>query len=148
LDPQVRISCEITKEDYQRYWKKPRERTSSSISGLHYGHYKAAAQSDQLSEIHALLMELAVTGGSTLARWETGLSCMLEKTAGVIKVKKLRAILLMEADFNFFNGLMFASRMMRQAKTQARISLECYGSRKNHEAIEVAVNRRLVTDIL
>jgi hypothetical protein len=148
LDPQVRISCEITKEDYQHYWRKPRERTSSSISGLPYGYYKAAAQNDQLSEIHALLTELAVTGGSPLARWETGLSCMLEKTAGVIKVEKLWAILLMEADFNFFNGLMFASRMMRQAETQDRIPLECYGSRKNHEAIEVAVNRHLVADIL
>jgi hypothetical protein len=38
--------------------------------------------------------------------------------------------------------------MMRQAKSQARIPLECYGSRKNHEAIEVAVNHRLVADIL
>jgi hypothetical protein len=41
---------------------------------------------------------------------------MLEKLAGVFKVEKLCAILLMEADFNFFNGLMFAGRMMRQAE--------------------------------
>jgi hypothetical protein len=47
---------------------------------------------------------------------------------------------MMEADFNFFNGLMFAGRMMRQAEAHARIPMECYGSRKNHEAIEVAVN--------
>jgi hypothetical protein len=73
---------------------------------------------------------------------------MLEKTAGIIKVEKLRAILLMEADFNFFKGLMFAGRMMRQAESQARIPLECYGSQKNHEAIEVAVNHCLVADIL
>jgi hypothetical protein len=75
---------------------------------LHYGHYKAASSHDTLSEIHALMTELAVTGASPLARWEMGLSCMLEKAAGVIKVEKLRAILLMEADFNFCNGLMFA----------------------------------------
>jgi hypothetical protein len=73
---------------------------------------------------------------------------MLEKTAGVIRVEKLRAILLMEADFNFFNGLMFAGRMMRQAEAQGRIPLEIYGSRKNHEAVEVAINRRLVADLL
>jgi hypothetical protein len=35
----------------------------------------------------------------------------------------------MEADFNFFNGLMFASRMMCQAELHHRIPLECYGSR-------------------
>jgi hypothetical protein len=89
LDPQERLSCEITKEDFQRYWKKPKEQTSSSISGLHYGHYKAAAMDDTLSEIHMLMTELAVTGASPFARWETGLSCMLEKMAGVIKVEKL-----------------------------------------------------------
>jgi hypothetical protein len=147
-DPTARISCAITKEDFQVYWRKTKERTSSSISGLHYGHYKAAASNDYLSEIHALMTELAVTGASPLARWEMGLSCMIEKVAGVIKVEKLRAILLMEADFNFFNGLMFAKRMMHQAEEQERIPLECYGSRKNYEAIDVAVNRRLIGDIL
>ena len=57
-------------------------------------------------------------------------------------------ILLMEADFNFFNGLMFAGCMMRQAEVQGRIPLEIYGSRKNHEEVEVAINRRLVADLL
>jgi hypothetical protein len=82
LDPQSQLSCEITKEDFQRYWKKPRERTSSSISDLHYGHYKAAATDDTLSKIHALMTELAVTGASSFARWEMGLSCMLEIRPG------------------------------------------------------------------
>jgi hypothetical protein len=73
---------------------------------------------------------------------------MLEKMAGVIKVEKLQAILLMEADFNFFNGLMFTGCMMQQAKLQDRIPMECYGSWKNHEAIDVAVNQRLFVDLL
>jgi hypothetical protein len=74
LDPQLWLSCEITKEDFIKYWKKPKEHTSSSISGLHYGHYKAAATDNFLSEVHALMTELAVTGGSPFAWWETGLS--------------------------------------------------------------------------
>jgi hypothetical protein len=73
---------------------------------------------------------------------------MLEKEAGVIKVDKLWAILLMEADFNFFNGLMFAKRMMDCAESLGKLPIECYGSRKNHEAIEVALNRRLIADLL
>lgn len=67
---------------------------------------------------------------------------------GVIKVEKLHAILLMEADFNFFNGLMFVECMMCQAKAQDCIPLEIYGSRKNHEAVEVAItNCHLIADI-
>ena len=54
----------------------------------------------------------------------------------------------MEADFNFFNGIMFAGRMMHQAEALGRIPLEIYGSRKNHEAVEVAINRHLVADLL
>jgi hypothetical protein len=126
-DPHLQITCKITKEDFQQYWKKTKERTSSSISGLHYGHYKAASSNDTLSEIHALMTELAVTGASLLARWEMGLSCMLEKAAGVIKVEKLWAIILMEADLNLCNSLIFAGRMMHQAKANERIPLECYG---------------------
>jgi hypothetical protein len=49
---------------------------------------------------------------------------MLEKMAGVIKVEKLRAILLMEADFNFFNGLMYAGRMMHRAELLNRIPVK------------------------
>ena len=93
------------------------------------------------------MTELAVTGGTPLVRWESGLSVMLEKTKGVIQVDKLRAILLMEADFNFYNGLMFAKRMMDQAKDNSWIPNELYGGRRNHEAIEVAMNRCLTADI-
>ena len=63
-----------------------------------------------------MFTELAVTGGSPFSCWETGLSCMLEKVARVIKVDRLRTILLTEADFKIFNGLMFAHRMMKQAE--------------------------------
>jgi hypothetical protein len=39
LDPANRISCEITRQDFQQHWRRAKERTSSSLSGLHYGHY-------------------------------------------------------------------------------------------------------------
>jgi hypothetical protein len=68
---------------------------------------------------------------------------MLEKTKGVIQVDKLRAIMLMEADFNFYNGLMFVKRMMDWAKENSWIPNELYGGQRNHEAIAVAMNRRL-----
>jgi hypothetical protein len=38
--------------------------------------------------------------------------------------------------------------MMHQAEKQEKIPIECYGSRKNHEAIEVATNRWPITDLL
>ena len=86
-----------------------------SYSGRHFGHYKAAAHSDYLSEVHARIDELVTKTGATPERWSKGLSVMLEKIAGVALVTKLREILLMEADFSFHNRLIFGDRMMKLA---------------------------------
>ncbi len=32
----------ITPEDFKRFWRRVKEFTSLSMSGVHYGHYKAA----------------------------------------------------------------------------------------------------------
>lgn len=93
-----KISTLVSKEDYQSYWKKAKEKTSSSISGLHFGHWKACADSNYLSGIHALFTEIVITTGYFPPRWQQGLSVMLEKVEGVRNLEKLRAILLMEAD--------------------------------------------------
>ena len=95
------VSTKVSRLDFQQYWSKAKERTASSISGLHFGHYKAAATSDFLSSVHAMAIESAFNRGYPLHRWTRGLSCMLEKEEGVVRVDKLRAILLLEADFNF-----------------------------------------------
>ncbi len=64
-------------------------------------------------------------------RWSRGLSVMLEKTLGVILVTKLRAILLMEADFNLSNKIMYGIRMMNQAQKHNMMSKEIYSKKKN-----------------
>ena len=48
---QVNILMVFTKEDFQSFWKKCNKHTSSSISGLHYSHYKAVADNDHLSKL-------------------------------------------------------------------------------------------------
>jgi hypothetical protein len=39
----IEISMLVTTEDFQNYWQEVDERTSSSISGATFSHYKAAA---------------------------------------------------------------------------------------------------------
>ena len=72
---------------------------------------------------------------------------MLEKVEGNTKVDKLRAILLMEEDFNQMNKLLFGHRMIKQSEKEKRIPDEAYGSRASLNANLVAVNRRLVIDL-
>ena len=141
------VSASVETNDFIKYWKGARERTSSSLSGRHFGHYKAAAQHHKLAEIHASIAHIASTTGHCLTRWCKGLTVMLEKEAGNIRVDKLRAILLMEADFNFVNKLLFGHRLVKQIESFNRFPDELYGSRSSLTAILVAINRRLVIDI-
>jgi len=120
------ISIEVDSDEFKYYWKKISEHTSSSMSGLHFGHYKAAATSDYLSKFHAMKLSIISRTGHAPDRWSHGLTVMLEKVAGVALVNKLRAILLMEADFNFHNKLIFGSRMINAARKDGEIPDEQY----------------------
>ncbi len=59
-----------------------KEDTSSSQSGLHFGHYIAGADCDYISQFHALRVKLILKKGIALERWSNGLSVMLEKCSG------------------------------------------------------------------
>ncbi len=78
----------ISRERWQQQWKKVKEDTSLSQSGLHFGHYVAGADCDYISQFHALRVSLALKKGVALERWSNGLSVMLEKTFGVRLVSK------------------------------------------------------------
>ena len=65
---------------------------------------------------------------------------MIEKKLGVITVDKLRAILLMEADFNFNNELIFGKQAMHNAETSEMFRNEMHGGRKRLEAAEAGLN--------
>ena len=54
---------------------------------------------------------------------------MLEKIAGVALVTKLRAILLMEADFNYHNRLIMGIRMMDLAQKHDMIPEEIFSKK-------------------
>ena len=145
---QIPISAKITICDFKRYWKKAKEKTSSSMSGLHFGHYKCAVDSPLLTAIHTVFLHITINKGIPLKRWSSGLSVMLEKIKGNINVEKLRGILLMEADYNFINKLLLGVRVMRAVEHRKAIPEELAGSRKLHEAVEVALNRKLTSDIM
>ena len=68
------INIVVNQEDFQY-----KERTSSSFSGVHFGHYKAAAYSDFLSRTHALKLSIISKTGAALDIWARGLNVMLEK---------------------------------------------------------------------
>ena len=126
--PKNSAEYRITKEKWQAKWKKTKEETSSSQSGLHFGHYIAGASSDVISQYHAMKVSLAI-GGLGLSRWSNGLSVMLEKLFGERLVSKLRAILLMEADYNAANKILFGERMLDNVRKYKLMPEEIFSER-------------------
>ena len=59
---------------------------------------------------------IALQEGIALSHWSNGLSVMLEKMSGVRMVSKLRAIMLMEADFNAANKIVYGNWMLANAR--------------------------------
>jgi len=78
------------------HWHKARESTSSSYSGLHFGHYKAVASSSHITYLHTRFTQLVINDQFILVMVQV----ILEKMVGVIHVILLCAILLMAANFN------------------------------------------------
>jgi hypothetical protein len=134
-------------DNFQQYWKGSKERTSSAYSGLHFGHYKAAAHDNFLSEIHAMMTEICMRGGFAFPRWKRGLSVMIPKKPGAREVTQQRALLLFEGDFNWANKAVFADRMISRAEACGAIPDEQY-ARKGHTALEVAQMRMFHCDLL
>ena len=126
------IATYVTPEDFQQFWQHARERTGSSYSGLHFGHYIAASFCPDLALLHAAKLTICAKNGVSLARWGMGLTVLLEKILGNVFVHKLRAICLLEADFNWWNKLIFAKRMMHQAIADGSIPQECFAKKYSH----------------
>jgi hypothetical protein len=56
----------ILQERWQQWWKKIKEDTSSSQSGLHFGHYIAGTDCNYISQFHVLRVSLALKKGIAL----------------------------------------------------------------------------------
>jgi hypothetical protein len=113
--PKDSVSPVITPGQWRQYWEIVNKETSSSKSGLHFGHYIVGSKSDIIAHYHAARVTVILAHAIQLERWSRELSVMLEKMLGVTLVTKLRAILLMEVDFNASNNIIHAVRMMEQA---------------------------------
>jgi hypothetical protein len=99
------ISPVVTTEDFISCFGCVADKTSSSPSVLHVGHYLACTDmkdelSGLLTAVHAAMMSIPLAEGFCPERWRQAIDIMLEKIPGVPRINKLRIIQLLEADMN------------------------------------------------
>jgi hypothetical protein len=104
----------ITPDNYCFYWGWVSKSTSSAMLFVHFGHWRAITKVRMLVDFICMQLNLIARTGSAPSRWGVGLQVLLEKVPGMSLVDKLRAILLMEGDFNFFNKWVFGHKAINQ----------------------------------
>jgi len=129
------------------HWKCCQECTSSSYSGLHYGHYKVSVDCPCTAEFHALITEMAFNQGYSLSCWQSSLQVLLEKNPGSIHVADLCTLDLLEAYFNASLKILVGQHMVCQALQSNLIPSECYSSVPGCHAIQASLSRCLLMDV-
>jgi hypothetical protein len=86
--PENSVSIIISSEQWKQYWTTVNKETSSSKSGIHFGHYIAGSKSNIISHYHTAWVSVTLAHDIQLERWSRGLSVMLKKTLGVTLVTK------------------------------------------------------------
>ena len=72
---------------------------------------------------------------------------ILKKALGNINVKKLRAILLLEIDFNALYKIIFNGKIIPTLEERNNMSHEIIGSRGTQAAIYLVLNKKLIANI-
>ena len=133
-------------EDYVESFSKTRESTTPSPSGLHYGHYIAACESETLTTMNVIFMRTPLQVGIPLTRWTKSLYCMIQKKAKPY-INKLHIVQLYEADFNTMLKLLLGKRLMKYGKDHGLNGHQLYGSRKGKSTYDILITVRIIYDM-
>ena len=143
---QTQIDVTFSNEEYTSWWRTGPENTASSKCGIHFGHYKAQASSKLLTSLQVRKLNLVYRRGVPLRRWLHGLTLLLAKKAGGSTLDKLRAICLFEADCNWSWKVIFAKKMMENARDHDLLPPELF-ARSGTSATEGCIARIIWCDI-
>lgn len=124
------INTEITPNDFIQFFMRKKEKTASSFSGRHMGHYKVLALLAKHGTYHIIgtlttLINIAIKTSTPFPRWQHSSQIMLEKGKGN-HLDHLRIIQLCEADLNFLLNIVWGKRMINNAQRKNLLSNSQY----------------------
>jgi hypothetical protein len=140
----------VTPEEWIKRFKRWKEKTTMTPSGLHLGHYKALfsphtfsfeeeskqkqdldCKQQELLEVSIKLFNKATQNAISLNRWKTVHSIVLHKDKDSYLVNRIRNIHIYEADYNFLLKQKWGDAIAKPEELELLHNAQ-YGSRKNH----------------
>ncbi len=140
-------SMDITLQSYVSFWKKARENTSCYPRKFAFATMKASSFDNSLATMDCVMTNIPMKTGYSPIRWQRCVDVMIQKKSNLTDVDSLRTICLFKVDANYcFKHI--GREMMKNAEFHETLAQEQYGSRKLHQAIDLAVYKVLTNDIL
>ena len=137
-----------TWKDFVKFISNAKEKTSSSPSGRHYGHYKSLLHSAPsiLRGIYKILC-LSLQYGIVLDRWKKTITTVICKDDNTPFIHRLRPLHIVEAELQFFSKCQWSHKLIQQAEHLKNISPSQFGGRKNKQAQSSVITTVLTFDI-
>jgi Reverse transcriptase (RNA-dependent DNA polymerase) len=142
------IKTTISDEDFHKTVQKWKESTSTSPSGRHLGHYKAAILDDDITHLHVDMLNIPIQLGFAPERWTHSVTPMIEKDEGKPFLTRLRIIHLFEADYNLFLKILFGRRMVSNGEHFQALNDQQHGSRPRRMTMDALFLARLEKDLI
>ena len=141
------MDTSLTPEENRKAWESQKGGTASDETTLSFEHYKAACLDDDLNAVDTLLRDIPLTFGFAPPSWLSITDVEILKKLGVYDIEQMRAVQLFAAEFNITNK-MIGKRALANAEICNEVADEQHGSRKNHQARLLVLNKVLVGDWL
>ncbi|CAJ1944178.1 unnamed protein product [Cylindrotheca closterium] len=138
---------EVDLEDHVSFWRKMGEHKGSEPHGLHNGHFKAGVASILLACCDTIFRSIPFATGFVPAQWCHLLNFAIEKKPGEIRVDLMRTIQMMNLELQA-NNKRVGKSAMAYAEKHNLIPKGQHGSRKRHQAIDLALTKHLTWDLL
>ena len=106
------ISTELIVKQFISGIKIQKEKTSTSLSGRHLGHYKAIIRDGNLTQIFTTKSAPPLQYGFVPKQWTTTIQVVLSKEKGTPKLTRLRKIHILEADYNLILRTIWGRQMI------------------------------------
>ena len=135
-------------EQWRMHIANVKERTATSPSGRHYGHFKVLMEKEpKIFEDMYEIMNISYKHGIMLQRWKKTVTVLIPKDKGIPKIHRLRPLHIVEPEVNALAKALWAKKLMKVAESNGNMTNDQFGGRKNMQAQSAVLNKLLYYDI-
>lgn len=141
--PPAPLKLEYSFADFRSFIKNANEKTSSSPSGRHYGHYIVLNNNlpDVLEDIYRIMI-LGFTKGVVLDRYKNTVTTLISKDDGLPKIHRLRPIHIIESELQAITKSQWAKKLINNAERHNLLADSQYGGRAQRQAQSAIMNKQ------